>query len=559
MAALTIGMLSMTVVATSQTRNVGIGTATPDPSAILDLVSSTQGFLAPRITQAERDAIVLPATGLIIFNRTIIEFEYNSGTPQVPVWRRFVSVVNNDSGNEFWSTRGNDSINATRHWLGTINDAPLIVKTAGQTRLTITAAGPVVIDVKTSITNGGLDLAGTTSPLALQGNAGVAGEVLVSAGPGTTPLYTDSLSLRTLIVNRLAAVDASITGTLTLTGSLVTSSPTTNLQFQGLLTSSGQALFSDTTTFNILPKMPLQRNWMLVGNANNLAAPFAPGTDSTVLGIAGGAPTWLDLGAIIADKTWLVGGNPNPKSTVIGNLSTTGLSDLDIRAGNATLINLNGTVGSINLRGPINIDGANLTLSMNGNAGNVGDLLLSQGAGQTPSWTDPSASPFWALKGNTNIAATAYVGTTDANDLRIATNGVTRVTVAQGSGQVTATSLSGTPLTSVADTTNLGLVAADAAGLLQKIDKNVILNLLGIYGGRFTNQTQQTLYNVVINMPPGVTINPTASITITPEASTSVGITPFIVATSRLPTAFSINFPGGLDPGESINWLVKNP
>lgn len=48
---------------------VGIGT-TPDASAKLDVSSSTQGFLPPRLTTAERDAIATPAVGLVIYNTT---------------------------------------------------------------------------------------------------------------------------------------------------------------------------------------------------------------------------------------------------------------------------------------------------------------------------------------------------------------------------------------------------------------------------------------------------------------------------------------------------------
>ncbi len=39
----------------------------PDASAILDVKSTTKGFLAPRMTLAQRNAIVTPATGLIIY------------------------------------------------------------------------------------------------------------------------------------------------------------------------------------------------------------------------------------------------------------------------------------------------------------------------------------------------------------------------------------------------------------------------------------------------------------------------------------------------------------
>ncbi len=42
----------------------------PDPSAVLDLQSNQQGFLPPRLTQSQRNAIQNPAQGLMIFNTT---------------------------------------------------------------------------------------------------------------------------------------------------------------------------------------------------------------------------------------------------------------------------------------------------------------------------------------------------------------------------------------------------------------------------------------------------------------------------------------------------------
>ena len=46
---------------------VGINIETPDPSAALDITSTTKGLLTPRMTASERNAINAAATGLIIF------------------------------------------------------------------------------------------------------------------------------------------------------------------------------------------------------------------------------------------------------------------------------------------------------------------------------------------------------------------------------------------------------------------------------------------------------------------------------------------------------------
>ena len=50
------------------TAQVGIGTTTPDASSVLELESTDKGFLLPRLTTAQRDAISSPAEGLTIYN-----------------------------------------------------------------------------------------------------------------------------------------------------------------------------------------------------------------------------------------------------------------------------------------------------------------------------------------------------------------------------------------------------------------------------------------------------------------------------------------------------------
>ncbi|MEN3040533.1 MAG: hypothetical protein ABDH66_03210 [Bacteroidia bacterium] len=63
-------------------QSVGIGTANPHPRAILHLESTTQGFLPPRLSQAERDAIPVAARpeGLVIYNTTTKCLEYWNGS-----------------------------------------------------------------------------------------------------------------------------------------------------------------------------------------------------------------------------------------------------------------------------------------------------------------------------------------------------------------------------------------------------------------------------------------------------------------------------------------------
>jgi len=58
--------------------NVGIGNT--NPSAILDIASTTSGLLIPRMTQAQRDAIASPSAGLQVYNTTTNQLNFYNGT-----------------------------------------------------------------------------------------------------------------------------------------------------------------------------------------------------------------------------------------------------------------------------------------------------------------------------------------------------------------------------------------------------------------------------------------------------------------------------------------------
>ncbi|MEO6177027.1 MAG: hypothetical protein ABIP27_17875 [Flavobacterium circumlabens] len=47
---------------------IGIGTTTPNASSVLDITSTTQGLLPPRMTTIQRNAIATPADGLIVYD-----------------------------------------------------------------------------------------------------------------------------------------------------------------------------------------------------------------------------------------------------------------------------------------------------------------------------------------------------------------------------------------------------------------------------------------------------------------------------------------------------------
>lgn len=92
--------------------NVGIGTASPNTSALLDVSSTTKGFLPPRVTTTERNAIATPTDGLTVYNTTTDGLEtYSNGFWQTGAALRNVgrgtsgdydTIIQNTPGGIWW-------------------------------------------------------------------------------------------------------------------------------------------------------------------------------------------------------------------------------------------------------------------------------------------------------------------------------------------------------------------------------------------------------------------------------------------------------------------------
>ncbi|MBL0152816.1 MAG: hypothetical protein IPP93_04755 [Chitinophagaceae bacterium] len=76
--------------------------ATPDPSAVVDIQSTTKGMLIPRMTTTERNAIGSPFKGLLVFDNTTSSFWYFNGS----VWANM-----DGGGSSPWNLNGSDIYN----------------------------------------------------------------------------------------------------------------------------------------------------------------------------------------------------------------------------------------------------------------------------------------------------------------------------------------------------------------------------------------------------------------------------------------------------------------
>src|SRR5215467_3925991 len=88
----------------------GIGTLTPNASSLLEINSTTKGLLISRMTKTQRDAIVSPATGLLIYQtNSTLGFYYYNGT-------EWTAVTQKSKG---WSLTGNSGTNPSTNFIGT--------------------------------------------------------------------------------------------------------------------------------------------------------------------------------------------------------------------------------------------------------------------------------------------------------------------------------------------------------------------------------------------------------------------------------------------------------
>jgi hypothetical protein len=86
--------------------SVNTNNAVAHASALLDLSSNIKGLLIPRMTSAERAAIVTPAAGLMVYDSTTHTFWYNNNNG----WMEMSGGSGGGGGN--WSLLGNDIYNS---------------------------------------------------------------------------------------------------------------------------------------------------------------------------------------------------------------------------------------------------------------------------------------------------------------------------------------------------------------------------------------------------------------------------------------------------------------
>lgn len=128
---LLLSALFTVAVAHAQTAptGVGLGTASPDPSAALDVSSSKLGVLFPRVAltgPTDASTIATPAVGLVVYNTAttvngLPQLVLNTGTTAAPAWAPL-------GANNYWTLKGNQGTSAANNFLGTTDSTAFTVR-----------------------------------------------------------------------------------------------------------------------------------------------------------------------------------------------------------------------------------------------------------------------------------------------------------------------------------------------------------------------------------------------------------------------------------------------
>jgi len=235
----------------------------PDTSAMLDVSSVNKGFLAPRMTTLQQNAIPLPAKGLLIYNTTDNGFRVNTGTPASPSW--ITLALGSGTITHALSYTNNVLTNTINGVGSSINIINAVGNSSANNVLSTTVNGMVGSGVPI-INSNALSISGTNLTSTVNGVASTGLNLSSLVAASTTNALTSSTNMMTSTTNGVSATAPMVnSNALSLSGTNLTS------------TVNGVA----SAALNLATILP--NDWGILGNSNIGAGNFLGTTNSNNL------------------------------------------------------------------------------------------------------------------------------------------------------------------------------------------------------------------------------------------------------------------------------------
>jgi hypothetical protein len=152
--------------------SINIANTAADPSAMLDVSSTSQGLLVPRMTTSQRNAIASPANSLLVYDTTIKQFYYYDAVSSL--WIAGIGPVGATGASGIQGATGTQGVTGATGATGAIGSTGAI-GTTGATG----ATGPTGVAGATGVT-------GSTGATGVTGSTGVTGATGATGIAGTT-------------------------------------------------------------------------------------------------------------------------------------------------------------------------------------------------------------------------------------------------------------------------------------------------------------------------------------------------------------------------------------
>ncbi|MBS1621977.1 MAG: hypothetical protein JST10_06220 [Bacteroidetes bacterium] len=224
---LLLSLLFVSILTQAQLK-IGDNPTSIQKSSILELESTRQGLLLPRLTDTAAINALTPPDGMIIYLTTDNSLRLRSNGS----WKKIADM---SAANSNWSLTGNSGTNPSTNFLGTLDGQPLVLKTNNNEAMRIDASGN--IGIGTNNPTAKLNVDGTVK---LENLASGTNEldVLVLAADGSVYKRTMSSSA---FVNAIQAINGIQTKQLSITAQA--SDTSNNVLVQNRAADSTIALF----------------------------------------------------------------------------------------------------------------------------------------------------------------------------------------------------------------------------------------------------------------------------------------------------------------------------